>query len=88
MKMSENVVAAIDVGGTKIAVALQKFDKEIVGGGVSMAGEVLLKPLRCYISQNVKMLPIEKVKILQTSPGSESGIYGALLLAQQAIDNH
>lgn len=60
----------------------------IIGGGVSMAGEVLLEPLRCYIAKNVKMLPVEKVKILQASLGSESGIYGALILAQQAIDNH
>lgn len=76
---------AIGIGNAITTIAPQAV---IIGGGVSMAGEILLKPLRCYIAKNVKMLPIEKVKILQASLGSESGIHGALILAQQTIDNH
>lgn len=75
---------AIGIGNAITTIAPEAV---IIGGGVSMAGEVLLKPLRFYISQNVKMLPIEKVKILQASLGSESGIHGALILAQKAIGN-
>lgn len=76
---------AIGIGNAITTIAPQAV---IIGGGVSMAGELLLEPLRSFIKQNVKMLPIEKVKILQASLGSESGIYGALILAQQAINNH
>lgn len=75
---------AIGIGNAITTIAPEAV---IIGGGVSMAGDVLFYPLRKYIGQNVKMLPIENVKILPASLGSESGIYGALILAQQAINN-
>lgn len=75
---------AIGIGNAITTIAPEAV---IIGGGVSMAGEILLEPLRFFIKQNVKMLPIEKVKILQASLGGESGIYGALILAQKAIGN-
>ena len=76
---------AIGIGNAITTIAPEAV---IIGGGVSMAGEILLEPLRCCIAKNVKMLPAEKVKILQASLGGESGIYGALILARQAIQNH
>lgn len=75
---------AIGIGNAITTVAPQAV---IIGGGISMAGDILFEPLRELIGQNVKMLPIENVQILPASLGSESGIYGALILAQQAIDN-
>jgi glucokinase len=75
---------AIGIGNAITTIAPEAV---IIGGGISMAGDVLFDPLRKYIGQNVKMLPIENVKILPASLGSESGIYGALILAQQAIKN-
>ena len=76
---------AIGIGNAINTVAPEAV---IIGGGVSMAGEILLEPLRRRIGENVKMLPVEKVKIVQASLGGESGIRGALILAQQAIGNH
>lgn len=75
---------AIGIGNAITTVAPEAV---IIGGGISMAGDVLFEPLRKYIGQNVKMLPIENVKILPASLGGESGIFGALILAQQAIKN-
>lgn len=75
---------AIGIGNAITTIAPEVV---IIGGGISMAGDVLFNPLRRYIRQNVKMLPIENVKIIPASLGSESGIYGALILAQQAIKN-
>jgi glucokinase len=56
----------------------------ILGGGVSTAGEQLLGPLRRQVQSRVKMLPVEKINILQAALGDDSGIYGALILAQRA----
>jgi len=57
----------------------------ILGGGVATVGEMLLKPLREQIQERVKILPVEKISILQAALGGDSGIYGALILGQQAI---
>ncbi len=73
---------AVGIGN---AITLIAPEAVIIGGGVSEAGELLLKPLRCEIGKNVTMLPIEKVEILKASLGSESGVCGALILARQAV---
>lgn len=75
---------AIGIGNAITTVAPHAV---ILGGGISMSGEILFEPLRRYLAENVHMLPIEKVKILPASLGSESGVCGALILAQQAINN-
>jgi glucokinase len=67
------------------AITLIAPEAVIIGGGVASAGELLLEPLRREIAKNVSMMPIEKVKILQASLGSESGVCGALMLAQKAV---
>ena len=54
----------------------------ILGGGVSMTGEQLFRPLQEQISNHVKILPAEKIQILHAGLGAESGIYGALALAE------
>jgi glucokinase len=57
----------------------------ILGGGVSTAGEQLLEPLRRQVRSSIKMLPPEKINILQAALGGDSGIYGALILGEEAI---
>jgi glucokinase len=57
----------------------------ILGGGVSTAGEQLLGPLRQQVYDRVKMLPVERVKILQAALGHDSGIHGALILARRNL---
>ena len=75
---------AIGIGNAITTVAPQAV---ILGGGISMSGEILFEPLQRYLAENVHMLPIENVRILPASLGGESGVCGALILAQQAIDN-
>ncbi|MCD9185912.1 MAG: ROK family protein [Pyrinomonadaceae bacterium] len=70
---------AIGIGN---AITLVAPEAVVIGGGVSAAGELLLEPLRREIHKNVTMLPIEKVEILKASLGSESGVCGALMMAQ------
>lgn len=75
---------AIGIGNAITTIAPQAV---ILGGGISAAGDVLFEPLKKYLAQNVRMLPIEKVKILPASLGGESGVCGALILAQQVVGN-
>jgi glucokinase len=56
----------------------------IIGGGVSAAGEQLFEPLRREVRARVKMLPAEKVNVLQAALGGDSGVRGALILGQMA----
>ena len=72
---------AIGIGN---AITLTAPEVVVIGGGVSAADELLLEPLRREIKRNVKMPPIEKIKIVKASLGSESGVCGALMLARQA----
>ena len=76
---------AIGIGNAITTIAPEAV---IIGGGVSLAGEILFEPLYSYLKNNVRMLPIEDVKILQATLGGESGIFGALHLAGQALENY
>jgi glucokinase len=76
---------AIGIGN---AITLTAPEVVVIGGGVSAADELLLEPLRREIKRNVKMPPIEKIKIVKASLGGESGICGALMLARQAYQKH
>jgi glucokinase len=71
---------AIGIGN---AITIIAPEAVIIGGGVSEAGELLLAPLRRAITKNVTMVPIDQVEILRASLGSDSGVCGALMLAQQ-----
>lgn len=75
---------AIGIGNAITIIAPQAV---ILGGGISMSGDILFDPLCRYLAQNVRMLPIEKVKILPAFWGGESGVCGALIMAQQIIGN-
>ena len=56
----------------------------VIGGGISTAGEQLFGPLRERVRARVRMLPPEKLNILQASLGGDSALHGAVLLAQTA----
>ena len=56
----------------------------VIGGGVSEAGEQLFGPLRERVRARVRMLPPEKVNILQASLGGDSALHGAVILGQAA----
>ena len=55
----------------------------IVGGGISAAGDLLFAPLRRMLPKFVSMIPAEKINILPTMLGGESGVCGALVLAKK-----
>lgn len=58
----------------------------IIGGGVSAAGGQLFGPLREQVRARVRMLPPDRINILQASLGGDSGIHGALILGRAALE--
>ena len=67
-----------------IVAIINAFDPEIIalGGGVSKAGDFLLKPLREKVAKYVfyKDLPYAKIEI--ATLGSDAGIIGAAMLGK------
>lgn len=57
----------------------------ILGGGVAASGKQLFEPLRPLVERRAKMIPVERVQLLQAALAGESGVYGAIALARQAI---
>lgn len=56
----------------------------VIGGGVSEAGEQLFGPLRERVRERMRMLPPDKINILQASLGGDSALHGAVILGQAA----
>jgi len=61
-------------------VNLLNPDKIIIGGGVSKAGELILKPLRQELKARAMKDPAAHVKIVRAKLGTDAGIIGASLL--------
>lgn len=72
----------LGVGVGTLIVTLEP-EAVVLGGGVAMTGELLLKPLRAELSENIKIIDPTPIKILQAGLGSESVLYGAFVLAEE-----
>jgi len=72
---------AIGVGAV---ISILAPEAVILGGGVSLAGDQLLEPLREQVKSRSKLLPADKINILQAALAGDSGVYGSLVLARQA----
>lgn len=69
--------------GIAVANIITVFDpdKIIIAGGVSAAGELLMKPIRDYVYNNVRVTPLEGIQISNGELGNEAGVYGASMWA-------
>jgi glucokinase len=61
------------------AIVLLSPDRIVLGGGGAQAGDLLLEPLRGMVRERVTMVPVERVKILQSELGPTAGAIGAAL---------
>lgn len=76
--------------GLAIANFIMIFNPSIViiGGGVSQSGDLLLEPVRKSIHQSVMSEHfLQDLIITQSALGDDAGLYGALALAREAIQN-
>ena len=72
--------------GAGITGLVNTFDPEVVviGGGVVAAGELLLAPARAVVAERALPPIAERVRIVPTHFGDESGMLGAALIALEA----
>ena len=64
--------------GISIVANIFNPDKIIIGGGVSLAGDLLLDPIRKEFDKNAMKMIKETTKIENSSLGIEAGVYGAI----------
>jgi glucokinase len=58
----------------------------IFGGGVSRAGDLLLKPIVQTVNERVHVIPVEKVEFVLAELGIHGGLVGAALWAKGRCD--
>ncbi len=87
--LAEAVIA--DLGrwlGIGLVNLLNIFDPDVavVGGGVSAAGERLLRPARAVVAERALGVPGRHTRIIAAHHGAESGMLGAAVLAYDSLD--
>jgi glucokinase len=78
--------------GTYLGIAVGNIlgiispQKVIFGGGVSVAGDLLLRPIVQTVNERVHVVPVEKVQFVLAELGINGGLLGAALWAQRKCD--
>lgn len=86
-------LAAFEETGSRLGLALSNtvahFDPEafVLFGGVALAGEYLLEPVRRHLESNLMTAYRGKVKVLLSAlPGAAAAVLGAAALGWQEVD--
>ena len=58
----------------------------ILGGGVSRAGDFLLKPIVQTVTERIRLVPLDKVEFLLAELGINGGLLGAALWAKRKCE--
>jgi glucokinase len=58
----------------------------IFGGGVSRAGDLLLRPIVQTVYERVHVIPVQKVEFVMAELGINGGLVGAALWARRRCD--
>jgi glucokinase len=75
--------------GTYLGIAVGNIlgiispEKVIFGGGVSVAGDLLLRPIVQTVNERVHVVPLQKVQFVLAELGINGGLIGAALWAQR-----
>lgn len=73
----------IAVGNILGVISPQRF---IFGGGVSLAGDLLLTPIVQTVKEHVHVIPLEKVEFVLAELGINGGLVGAALWAKRRCE--
>ncbi len=73
--------------GVALSGVVNVFNPQVVviGGGVSLAGDILLKSIRRSIKKHAMDFLKDKVKVKKALLGNDAGVLGAALLAKEKI---
>jgi len=77
----EHVGKLIGIAAVNISLALCP-ERIVIGGGVSSAGELLLKPIRRTIQERIFVMPKEQIKVVPAKLGDKAGILGSAIWTQ------
>ena len=77
------VYLGIAVGNILGVISPQKV---IFGGGVSVAGDLLLRPIVETVNERVHVIPLQKVQFVLAELGINGGLIGAALWAKRRCD--
>lgn len=80
LEIMEQVTNYLGVGVVNLVNVLNP-EMIIVGGGVSNAGEMILKPIKEIVAKRALEAPAKEVKIVPAQLGSEVGVMGAIAKA-------
>ena len=78
--------------GTYLGIAVGNIlgvispEKVIFGGGVSRAGDLLLRPIVQTVNERVHVVPLEKVQFVLAELGINGGLLGAALWAKRRCE--
>ena len=73
--------------GIANAVSITAVCNVVIGGGLSVLGELLLEPVRRAVQERVRMFPSEAVQISCSTLGEKSGALGGVALAAQEFNS-
>lgn len=65
----------IGIAAANMCVALGPR-RIIIAGGVSRAGDLLLKPIRRTVRERVTVMPVDQVEVVQSQLGDNAGVIG------------
>jgi glucokinase len=72
----------IGVGAANMCVSIGPR-RIIIAGGVAMAGDLLLDPIRRTLKERVHVMPVEQVEVLQAQLGNDAGVIGVAMWAKE-----
>ena len=61
------------------------LDAIVVGGGVSAAGDVLLRAIKRTVSERAMSVQAKRVKIYTAALGNDAGLIGAAILVKEGL---
>ena len=82
-------VEAVEHAGAMLGIGIANAvlvvgpERVIIGGGIASASEMLLEPARREFARRNRMMPIERISIVQAELGSFAGAIGAALWSQR-----
>ncbi|MHB9130355.1 MAG: ROK family protein [Armatimonadota bacterium] len=73
--------------GIGVANLIQVYNPEVViiGGGISLNGDVLFNPIRRTVNWRAQMVPAATAKIVPAGLGDDAGIFGGAVLVFDAM---
>ena len=69
--------------GIANAVTISAVDSVVIGGGLSVLGDLLLDPVRRVLGERVRMFPSNVIRVACSTLGTKSGSLGGVALAAQ-----